>query len=322
MRAALIAAALICAASQPGAAQSISLGFPVDCDLGETCFIQQFVDHDPGPKASDAFCGPQTYDGHKGTDIALPTLRDMENGVSVLAAAPGVVRGLRDGMADAYYTPNTEDDIRGRECGNGVLIDHAGGWQTQYCHLKQGSIVVQTGDKVEPGTLLGQVGLSGRTQFPHLHLSLRKDGAVVDPFDPDGKIDCLAPSADTLWQEPLTPQPGGIIALGFADHVPTFDAIKAGTADTRAFAVSAPAMVVYAYAFGGRAGDILALRLTGPGGEVAQQELTLEKTQAQLFRAIGRRARADWPVGRYFGTAQLMRDGKTLDTKEAFLEVK
>ena len=51
------------------------------------------------------------------------------------------------------------------------------------------------GDYVSFATRLGQVGLSGRTQFPHVHLTVRKDGNPIDPFDPDGKITCDA--ADT-----------------------------------------------------------------------------------------------------------------------------
>jgi hypothetical protein len=39
------------------AAGDISLAFPVDCDLGETCHIQQTVDHDPSEGASDFTCG-------------------------------------------------------------------------------------------------------------------------------------------------------------------------------------------------------------------------------------------------------------------------
>ena len=72
------------------AAEPFSLDFPVDCTLGETCYIQQYVDHDPGPGARDFTCQGLSYDGHKGTDIALPTLAAMAQGVRVRAAAPGI----------------------------------------------------------------------------------------------------------------------------------------------------------------------------------------------------------------------------------------
>ena len=65
---------------------------------------------------------------------------------------------------------------RDRNCGNGVVIRHADGWETQYCHLRRGSVQVAEGDRVEAGEPLGLVGMSGEANFPHVHLSVRRDG--------------------------------------------------------------------------------------------------------------------------------------------------
>ena len=81
-------------------AGAFNLGFPLRCDLGKTCYIQQYIDHDTGPKAADFTCGSLSYDGHDGTDLALPTRAAMQAGVDVLAAQAGTVKGLRDGVAD------------------------------------------------------------------------------------------------------------------------------------------------------------------------------------------------------------------------------
>jgi hypothetical protein len=159
------------------------------------------VDHDPGPTALDFTCSGLSYDTHTGTDFALPSLAAMRAGVAVLAAAPGQVTALRDGMPDTGLTPETAAQIEGRDCGNGVVIRHADGWETQYCHLMQGSVTVARGQIVETGTPLGLVGLSGNTEFPHVHIALRRNGQVVDPFDPDGQITCGAPDPETRRQE-------------------------------------------------------------------------------------------------------------------------
>ncbi len=125
-----------------------ALIFPVECTLGETCFLQQFVDRDPGPGARDYSCGPQSYDGHTGTDIRTADLAAMARGVAVIAAADGVVRALRDdGVPDA----GTAAMAPGQGCGNGVVLTHPNGWETQYCHLMQGSIGVAVGDTVAAG---------------------------------------------------------------------------------------------------------------------------------------------------------------------------
>ncbi|MEM7521208.1 MAG: M23 family peptidase, partial [Pseudomonadota bacterium] len=98
------------------------MAFPVDCTLGQDCYIQQYMDRDEGPGVSDYRCRGLSYDGHKGTDFALPTLEAMHEGVNVLAAADGRVRGFRDGMADRLYSDETAAEIEGRECGNGVVL--------------------------------------------------------------------------------------------------------------------------------------------------------------------------------------------------------
>ncbi|KIC50338.1 M23 family metallopeptidase [Tateyamaria sp. ANG-S1] len=312
MRAAL--AALILSLAAPVAAGDISLSLPIDCDLGRDCFIQQYVDHDPSRGAMDYRCSSLSYDTHQGTDFALRSLDQMRRGVDVIAVAPGVVAGTRNGMQDRLYRKGDENRVDGRECGNGVRIEHEGGWSTQYCHLKRGSVTVRKGDRVETGTVLGQIGLSGRTQFPHVHMTLRKDNLVVDPFDPDGQIECGAPSTATLWTTPPAYRPGGILEVGFADAVPEYDDIKAGAAAAPQMPVDAPAIVVFGYAFGGKAGDRMQLRIDGPGGELIEQTVELDRNQAQFFRAVGKRlTTASWPTGRYTGTVILRRDGREID---------
>ena len=44
------------------------------------------------------------------------------------------------------------------------------------------AMAVKLGDTVVAGQRLGLVGLSGMTEFPHLHFEVAKGGAVVDPF--------------------------------------------------------------------------------------------------------------------------------------------
>ncbi|SEN75878.1 Peptidase family M23 [Gemmobacter aquatilis] len=304
----------------PAAAGAFELEFPLDCTLGDTCYIQQYVDHDPGPAARDFTCGSLSYEAHEGTDFALPSLAAMAAGVEVRASAAGRVRGIRDGMPDIAANDSAAPALEGRDCGNGVAITHEGGWETQYCHMKQGSLLVRPGQDVAAGTPLGQVGLSGRTEFPHLHVTLRQGKTVVDPFAP-GSTDSCGPATEGLWQVALPYQPGGIISLGFASEVPGFAAVRAGTVAPPT-GPDAPALVLWAYLFGGRAGDVLRVEITGPEGKVIAQDMRLEKTQAQLFRALGKRLRAaTWPQGSYDGQATLLRNGATVDSAAVRLDL-
>lgn len=300
--------ALTFSLASPVEAGDFSLQLPIDCDLGQTCFIQNYVDSDPSPDVQDFQCNGLSYDGHKGTDFRLPTLADMAQGVDVLAAAAGVVRGVRDGVPDNGPTAATQ----GKECGNGVVLRHADGWETQYCHMKSGSLQVKSGQRVTAGTVLGQVGLSGKTQFPHLHLSLRHNGQVVDPFAPSAGSDC-GPAAETLWQAQLEYQAGGLLGIGFNAAVPKYTDVKAGSADQSPLPVNAPALVFWAHAFGGRTGDVVTLTVDGPQGRMVDHQVTLPKNQAEFFRAAGKRLTDDtWPKGDYIGTATLTRSGRDI----------
>lgn len=119
------------------AADAPQLALPLNCDPHRTCYIQNYVDLDSGSGVRDFACGAATYDGHSGVDFRVLSAGATSPGVPVLAAADGVVKGHRDGVADIFNRDNKAADVKGRECGNGVVIDHGGGWETQYCHLKQ-----------------------------------------------------------------------------------------------------------------------------------------------------------------------------------------
>ncbi len=298
--------ALILTLALASPAGAFELAWPVDCTLGKTCHIQHYVDRDPGPGTKDFTCGTLTYDGHDGTDIALPNAAAMAEGVNVLAAVPGTVLGTRDGIAD--FVPF----VPGKECGNGVIVDDGAGWQTQYCHMKQGSVVVRKGDRIDTGTILGQVGQSGNADFPHLHLTVRHNGQPVDPFAPE-QTACGATNDKGLWSTALPYQPGGFLAAGFATEVPTFDAIRAGL-PAPVIPADAPALVIWAEVFGGRAGDTLAFSVAAPDGTgFIDGSADLTRTQDQLFRALGKKLRATLPSGAYIGTVILMRRGAEVD---------
>lgn len=302
----------------PATAGEVSLISPIDCDLNGPCYIQQYVDHDTSENASDFTCSGLTYDGHKGTDFALPTYDMIAQGVDVLASAAGTVSGVRDGMDDVQFTSEMVNDLDGRECGNGVVLRHEGGWETQYCHLRKGSISVRKGQQIAAGDVLGQVGMSGRAAFPHVHLSVRRNGEVVDPFDPDGTVTCGKTDPDTLWTNLPPYRAGGIISIGAAAAVPEFSQIRANTVPLPD--PQSEALVIYAFLFGTQKGDVISLSLSGPDGVVAQSDILLKRTQAQSFRAIGRKLRNDgWPAGTYDGSAVLLRKGDVVERQDLTL---
>jgi hypothetical protein len=243
------------------------------------------------------------------------SLSAMERGVDVLASASGTVRGVRNDMRDVIYTPELADEINGRDCGNGVAIVHEGGWETQYCHIKEGSVVVQSGYLVAAGDVLGQVGLSGRTQFPHVHITLRRQGQVVDPFILDGRISCDEPGTSSLWAtSPDTPA-GGRLSIDFSYQIPDYDVVIAGEASVEALRPNAP-IVLWAFAFGAQPGDVVKIEFAGPDGPLFETEDVLDRTQALFMRAGGLNPpAAGWPKGVYSGVVTHDQGQSTLDQR-------
>ncbi len=98
---------------------------------------------------------------HAGTDLGAPT------GTPVLAAAAGQVE-TANWMGGYGLT---------------VILNHKSAEQTLYGHMSE--ILVQPGQWVQPGTVIGRVGSTGASTGPHLHFEVRhltQDGWVaVDP---------------------------------------------------------------------------------------------------------------------------------------------
>ena len=302
---AMVLAAVLGLPAAAAAEPDIRLDLPVDCEMGRVCVVQNYVDQDAGPAARDYTCGPLAYDGHKGTDIRVPSLVEMREGVAVLAAADGRVKGARDGMADVSLRDIDPAQIKGREAGNGVVLAHPGGWETQYSHLLKGSVTVRPGDQVTRGQVLGLIGLSGRTEFPHVEFSLRRNGESVDPFTGLGPGSGCGRAGRSLWSEAAARQlayrPGGLLLAGFAARKPTLDGALKGEFRHESLTAAAPALVFWAVSWGLRGGDREVLVVTRPdGSELLRSETEVPKDKAQWFRFGGKRRPPEgWATGRY-----------------------
>lgn len=65
--------------------------------------------------------------------------------------------------------------------GNHIEIRHGFGYLTLYAHLSK--YKVRLGQRVKRGDVIGYVGSTGRSQAPHLHYEVHKDGKVVNPIN-------------------------------------------------------------------------------------------------------------------------------------------
>ena len=322
-----IAAGVIATSAAPQD-KPLTLALPIDCKFGESCFIQQYFDHDPGPGAKDYRCGPMAYDGHDGVDLRVPSMAVQRRGVTVLAAAAGTVRGARDGMNDVSVAVAGPDSVKGRECGNGVVIAHEGGWETQYCHMAKGSVRVRTGQLLAAGAPLGLVGMSGNAEFPHLHFLVRRNTEKIDPFA-FGAPPGACGGGTSLWSSAaasaLAYHSPELINSGFAAQALTMDDVESGRAAAFSVATGSPRLIAYVRAIGLKGGDVQSLTLRGPRGAVlaTAEQPALVRDRAQQLMFVGARLAATaWPAGAYEAEYAVKRDGTPFFSRKFILTLR
>lgn len=141
----------------------------------ERKIIDRALTHwDESPPAALAF--PAPVGGRRSSSFGLRRFfngqpRKPHSGMDIAAAtgtpinAPLAGRVLATG--DFFFNGNT------------IIVDHGQGLITLYCHLD--SIAVNSGQTIEPGHRLGNVGATGRVTGPHLHWGVYLNGTAVDP---------------------------------------------------------------------------------------------------------------------------------------------
>ncbi len=300
----------------PALAQDKQMKFdlPINCELGQDCWFMNYVDVDPDTGvARDFTCNKRSYEGHKGTDIAIRSFEEVEAGVDVRAVASGTVLRLRDGEADGFRNDDEMDELRQarKECGNGIIIDHGEGWLSQYCHLKQGSISVKPEDKVRRGQNIAKVGLSGISAHPHIHLSLLHNGEHVDPFTGQKQYEgCGLETVAPLWREKTVKyEPFALYDGGFIGGRPVFSEISRGIKEPFANKDS-DILSFWGVYFGAKPGDKIHMSFKDPNGEVlTSQDITQDEIKARQYYFIGKRKpQTGWTRGTYIAEMIVSRD--------------
>ena len=143
-------------------------------------------------------------------------------GQPVLAVGAGTMVDAVDGLPD--QTPNHNTPIPLAEAGgNEVILRLDTGIYVGYGHFKPGSLRVEPGQHVRPGEVLGEIGNSGNSTGPHLHLQLMTDPSFPDadglPFViRDFRFDGSVPSLDALVEADLAGTPMPIDAAHAGDR--------------------------------------------------------------------------------------------------------
>ncbi len=118
--------------------------------------VQGWFSHGYGWR-KDPWSGQREF--HRGIDLVA------DSGTAIVAPADGVVSRV------GRYT----------DYGISLDLDHGAGYVTRYGHMSE--VLVQPGERIERGRVIGKVGSSGRSTGPHLHYEVLRDGRQINPWN-------------------------------------------------------------------------------------------------------------------------------------------
>lgn len=145
------------------------------------------------------------------------------HGDDILAAAPGQVVAVRDGVLENDPTQPLPELSLDEATGNFVVQDLGEGRFALYAHLQPGSLRVRPGERIRRGQVLGLVGNTGNSTEPHLHFQvmdgpepLASDGLpyVFDDFRLQGHVD-LSGAVPSILPTPGAERRQNRLPLGF-----------------------------------------------------------------------------------------------------------
>ncbi|MBL6449039.1 peptidoglycan DD-metalloendopeptidase family protein [Fulvivirga sp. 29W222] len=104
-----------------------------------------------------------------------PILKQWKNheGLDFTAPSGTPVYATGDGVVTSSYRSSTY--------GNVIFINHGYGYQTRYAHLTE--YIVNQGEGVKRGQVIGYVGSTGRSQAPHLHYEVLFNYKPINPIN-------------------------------------------------------------------------------------------------------------------------------------------
>ena len=101
-------------------------------------------------------------------------VKKMHEGMDFTAKTGTPIYATGDGLV-------AKSDNTASGFGNHIVIRHGFGYETLYAHLSK--YKVRAGQRVKRGDVIGYVGSTGRSEGPHLHYEVHKDGKVVNPLN-------------------------------------------------------------------------------------------------------------------------------------------
>ena len=162
--------------------------------------------------------------------------------------------------------------------------------------------------------------MSGATQFPHIHVSIRRDGKVVDPFTGQ-RPGTKCQNSDTTGTLFSASALSRLQAIGFRHLIE--DGFAGGPVDGNQIlrgdvppSTKNGPLVYFTKFINLKKGDYVRLQISGPGGEYARsQTKPLDRKKSTFTAYTGRKTPPK--SGLYQGRAELVRNGKVITSHKS-----
>ena len=250
-------------------------------------------------------CGKKVSNENKSTHISLGSMNAVAENYAVVAADSGIVKYAGD---------------IGGFCGVRILIEHDRGWETSYCHLKPDPIMVRTGQTVKKGQIIGAIGMTGRTRWPHLSFAVIRNGMIFDPFSGKSNIEGCSAQSEPMWNAGYNPpyEPAHVTSLGFHNGVPNPQSVLMGMTNDEAILEQVKVISLWGMMMNVMDGDEIHLQIIAPSGRIEKENIipiTFDKDYMPIF-IIANRGNLLWERGIYTGKITIMRNvnGKKITT--------
>jgi Peptidase family M23 len=189
--------------------------------------------------------------------------------------------------------------------------------------MREGSIAVKAGDEVATGDRLGLIGFSGEAAFPHVHVTVRKDGKEVDPFSANDMTDCKAVDR-SLWstsaQKTLAYKGSELLQLAWAPRIYEDAEVESGKLSE--FQPGQwSALVLFAEVINLYKDDVMSLTVTLPDQKPVVNSVVMKNNRAVQRLYAGKKIKGSLPHGIYTGRFELKRGDVVVLVKEINFEM-
>lgn len=187
-------------------AKDISLSLPLKCTMGKDCFVLYYPDRIVENGFRDYKCGKLSFENNQ--SVVFDAIKPNDDGLEVLAAAPGVVSKVVLAKPNKGIQSLIETGVPY------IVISHPGGYKTKYSFLNQNRIMVKKGQRVQEKEAIAYTGKKNEG-LDEVYFTLSRSSKAIDPFlGPNASYGCDT-VGKSLWKERIPYAPITVVEYAF-----------------------------------------------------------------------------------------------------------